>query len=224
MESSRPRLEPHARGFTLVEMIVVLAIIVTITMIALVGQASFNRSLLLTDTAYTIALSIRQAQSLGLSSRAFSGVQDAGYGVHFSSADPGAYTIFADISPAAPGSSLGGACGGHEASSGPEARPGNCLFDSATEVLQEYTLNRGFEISDICGTINGTKNCISSNVTSANIVFQRPNTSSQLVITMGSSEHPASCIEVEVSTRDGDASRTIRVTELGEVSVNQTCE
>ena len=52
---------PLTRGFSLIEMMVVLVIIALITTIALFGQQDFNRSLLLTDTAYTIALTAREA-------------------------------------------------------------------------------------------------------------------------------------------------------------------
>ena len=75
------------RGFTLVEMLVVLAIIIMITAIVINGQSTYNRSILLTDTVYTVAYSIRQAQSLGLASRGTtvgaSIVSNAGYGVRF---------------------------------------------------------------------------------------------------------------------------------------------
>jgi prepilin-type N-terminal cleavage/methylation domain-containing protein len=225
MESTQPHLTLPQRGFSLVEMIVVLAIIITITTIALVGQTSFNRSLLLTDTAYTVALSIRQAQSLGQSSRAFSGIANAGYGVHFSSATPTRYEVFADISPAAPGDTVGGRCGGHSVTTGPESRPGNCQYDSSTELMQQYTFGRGFYVSDMCGVISGTRNCLSSTgLNDVNIVFQRPDTASRLLITVGSSRHEATCVEIKLSTQTGDATRTIRVSQLGEVSVNQTCQ
>ena len=100
----KQKLSVHARAFTLVEMIVVLSIISILTVIVVVGQTSFNKSNLLTDTAYTVALSMRETQTLGLSSRTFSSVPNAGFGVHFGDSTA-YYDQFADIYPAAPGTS-----------------------------------------------------------------------------------------------------------------------
>ncbi len=71
------------RGFTMVEMLVSLGIILIITSIVLLGQNSFNKNLVLVDTAYTVAFTLRQAQTLALSSRKVGTIQNAGYGTHF---------------------------------------------------------------------------------------------------------------------------------------------
>lgn len=176
MESTPvPLVTESPRGFTLVELLVVLAIITIITMVTLLSQASFNRSLLLTSTTYTVALSIREAQSLGLSSRINGGVQNAGYGVNFASSTPTAYRIFSDSLNTATKPSW---CPTGTANT-PEEKPGNCRYDAATETVTTYSLNKGFSITDFCGlTSAGVKYCMSDTLQEMDIVFLRPNTES----------------------------------------------
>lgn len=214
------------RGFTIVEMIVVLAIIVLVTAVALTGQSSFNRSLTITDTAYTVALSIRQAQTYGLSSRTVAGtsVTNAGYGVHFQ-ASSNSYSMFADISKAlvsAPAYCPTGTAGT------PEAKPGNCLYDANNnEIVQNYTFGRGFTISDICGhdaqspTIT---RCTSTGyLTGADIVFIRPNTDS-IITGLRSSGGNIQLLDAQIKLQapTGGGMRYVCVTSVGEVSVAAT--
>ncbi|MEK7100518.1 MAG: type II secretion system protein, partial [Patescibacteria group bacterium] len=139
------------RGFTMVEMLVSLGIILVITSIVLLGQNSFNKNLVVIDTTYTVEFTLRQAQTLALSSRKAGAVQNAGYGVHFANGSMTSYSLFADTIPAAPGNGQGGRCPGHGASSGLESRPGNCLYDDTTEIVTTYNLNHGFKASRFCG-------------------------------------------------------------------------
>ncbi len=125
-------------GFTLVEMLVVLAIIVVISAIVFSGQAAFNRTLALSNAAYDIALSARQAQAYGLSSQAFNAINNPPYGLYFQSATPTSYIFFADTSPAV------------VTNSKPNVRPGNGYYDVSTEAVQTYTLNNGFSVSAFC--------------------------------------------------------------------------
>ncbi|MBU0750482.1 prepilin-type N-terminal cleavage/methylation domain-containing protein [Patescibacteria group bacterium] len=211
------------RGFTLIEMLVVLAIIVIITGIALVGQTSFNRSLILTDTAYNIGLSIREAQSYGLSTRIFSGIQNAGYGVRFSRITPSEYITFSDILPAAPGT-YSVRCPGHDdrSATSPEARPGNCYYSDPSELLRTYTFSRGFYISNFCGiTSGGTNICSSSTLSNMDIVFLRPNT--ETIITGNNATQSFVRATITVMAPDNQASRCINVTALGAISVSLTC-
>lgn len=224
MES--PRLRPlaqSARGFTLVEMLVALSILTVITAIALTSQSTFNQSLLLNDTSYTIALSAREAQSLGLSSRKFQGVQNGGYGVHFAYPYPiTTYTVFADISSIAPEPAW---CP-ITATTTPEAKAGNCLYDGAGETFQTYDLTRGFKISDICGKNQGlARKCASTgDIDSLDVLYLRPNT--QAIITGLKAGIPTqfTCAEVWVMPPTGTGvTETIRMSQLGEISVGQTC-
>ena len=210
-------------GFTLIEMIVVLSIMVILTLVVLTGQSTFNQSLLLNDTAYTLALSIREAQSLGLSSRKFASTQNAGYGINMNSGTPIKYQIFADISPLAPGNAQGGVCPGHSQNSGPEARPGNCLYDSASELVQEYTFTRGFTIGNFCGIYNGSKICTANGLTTLSIVFERPNATTAITGIYNSAVVPLSCGEIHVTAPTGGVERIMKVTAAGQVAMNQAC-
>lgn len=212
-----------ARGFTLVEMLVVLAIIVIITTIALVGQSNFNKSLILTETAYNVALSIRESQSYGLSTRTFGGIQNAGYGVRFSLASPTTYTTFSDVHPAAPGTDTP-RCPGHSErnASNPEARPGNCYYSNASELIRTYTLARGYRITSFCGTTaGGTQTCSGWTLTNLDIVFLRPNT--ETIITGNNATQAFTKASIIIQPPEGGAERCITVTSLGAISVAAEC-
>lgn len=203
---------PAPRGFTLVEMVVVLAIIVVITGIVITGQSGYNQSLVLTDTAYTVAFSVREAQSLGLGSRSAGGVTNAGYGVRFTRSD--SYTIFADT--AGPTSLDEAWC---PRGTGIEARPGNCRYNPAVDtVVETYSFDRGFTISRICGKLgDGVTSCT---LTGLDVVFMRPETKAILTGTDGRS---FTCAEIHVTAPTGNATRVVRISQLGEISVGQTC-
>jgi prepilin-type N-terminal cleavage/methylation domain-containing protein len=210
------------RGFTLVEMLVVLAIIAVLTTIVVTGQSNYNKTLLLTDTSYTVALSARQAQSYGLASRKYGNVQNAGYGLHFSNAMPGSYLFFADTTNAlsAPSNCPLGTPGTLE------EKPGNCRFDSADGVVNTYAFSRGFTVKQFCGKAGLTRYCStdSAPLTTLDLVFTRPNTSTTVSgLVNGSILTSFSCAEVTLADQSGEESRTIRFSALGEISVNQSC-
>lgn len=224
MESfSHPTSLDSARGFTLVEMLVVLAIITIVTSIVLFGQGTFNRSISLTDTAYTVALSIREAQSLGLSSRIFSGVQNAGYGTHFARGS-NSYIMFVDTQK--PASNPAPATCLVSSGSTPDTKPGNCLYDSITSpdaIFQTATIGKGFTIKRFCGTLSsgGTKVCSddSTPIDTLDIVYVRPNPESVMTATRGATQLILSRASIYIASPDGMASRGICVSLPGQVSV-----
>lgn len=209
------------RGFSLVELIVVLAIIVVITTITLVGHTNFNKTLLLTNTAYTVALSAREAQSYGLSSRRFSTSSNAGYGVHFTGSS-NTYKLFSDILNTAtkPSWCATGTPGA------PDAKPGNCRYDSTTEDVRTYTLNRGYTITDVCGTDTSlTKRCTSTGyLSSVSVVFMRPNTETVITgVTSGGSTIRLSCATIRIRAPGSTNEKCVLVSSVGQISVPLAC-
>lgn len=222
MHSSAPA---RPRGFTLIEMLVVLAIIAIITTIVITGQSNYNKTLLLTDTSYTVALSARQAQSYGLGSKKFQNVQNPGYGLHFTNAQPGSYILFADTNPALPPPTGQYACPLGTPGT-PEEKPGNCRFDVGGDgIVETYTFSRGFTVSQFCGKTAGTKYCSTdaAPLTNLDMVFTRPNTTTTIDGLIGNTLSSFSCAEITLTDASKQATRTIRVSSLGEISVNQTC-
>jgi prepilin-type N-terminal cleavage/methylation domain-containing protein len=220
------------RGFTLVEMLVVLAIIVFITSVALLGQSQFNNSLILTDTAYNVAFSVREAQSLGLSSRTAT-AQGAGYGLYFSSANPpgtGGYYLFGDITNSTAGISTCpvGAPGT------PEGKPGNCVYDyndvtpPIDSIVRNYQFSRGFTVDHFCGQEQDaglTWRCSdatnSGYLNRLNIVFQRPNTDTIITGVRTASPYtltPLHNAELFIKSPSG-AFRSVCVTSVGQIFV-----
>src|SRR6185369_828665 len=96
-------MRKQEQGFTLVELLISIAIFTMITSVAVFNHAEFNGSVLLTNLAYEIALSVRQAQVYGTTVKQSSDINtvrfDSGYGVHFNTAAPTTYTLFEDKFP-----------------------------------------------------------------------------------------------------------------------------
>lgn len=159
MESTRIR-----RGFTLIELMVVLAIMIVIMSVVLTNQNSFNKTLILANTAYDIALTIRSAETYGLSSRVLSSSLNTGYGLHFQSGTQGSFLFFADTSPAA-------SCGT------PDCKPGDFVYTNGTDtVVQTYVLGNRMLVQDFCAESSGSWTCASTGaLSSLDIVFSRPN-------------------------------------------------
>lgn len=203
-------------------MLVVLAIITIITTVTLSGQNTFNRSILLTDTAYTLALSMREMQTLGLSSRAFGGVQNAGYGVNFAASTNTGYTLFADTNRASPAPLAANCPAGTVGAL--DAKPGNCVYTAGDGIVQSYAFSRGFTIRRFCGTVAGstTRYCSddsSSPLTSLDVVFIRSNTTDAVLTGQRSGSVALSKAEIYIASPDGQATRAICVSQVGQISV-----
>lgn len=166
------------RGFTLVELLVVLAIITVLSGIVLSSQSSFNKTLILSNTAYDIALTLRSVETYGLSSRGTNVATSAGYGLRLSSGTPGSFILFSDTFPLPDATNCHGLPVG--GASAPDAKPGNCTYDGSSEKISEYVLGNGITISDICAYVNGSPSCVEAyggGISSLDIVFVRPDPS-----------------------------------------------
>jgi prepilin-type N-terminal cleavage/methylation domain-containing protein len=185
-------------GFSLVEMMISITIMVIVISIVSVQQGSFNGAVLLRGQAYEAALLIREVQLTAVSATGDSGVFRSVYGVHVDSdvASDGRYTVFQD------------------SSSGSDA---NGFYDAGEEFGQQSFLDRRFEIREI-RTIGDTMDSSGG----LSIVFVRPNFDARFFDSSG--EVFASAVEIDISRRDstgadaGDV-RTVEVTSAGQISV-----
>lgn len=147
-----------SRGFTLIEMMVVVGIIVIITSIVLANNNRFGGEVLLQNLAYDMALSIREAQVYGISVQRFNGTFGSAYGMHFqldSGSGSSAYILFADA--------LTPADGLYEC-----PQPGT----SECELVDSTTISSGYRVSNLCATpSDGIERCSLPNL---DITFKRP--------------------------------------------------
>lgn len=150
------------------ELLVVLAIIVSIMGVVLTSQSAFNKTLLLANTAYDIALTLRFTESLGVGTLAAGTTANAGRGIHLDRATPHSFILFADISP--PSSTC--------TTSTPDCKPGDKVYTAGSDTLsQTYTLGNGMTVSNFCARDGGNNWQCASNgpLTALDIVFARPN-------------------------------------------------
>ena len=210
----------HNNGFTLVELIVVMAIIAVVLSVVLTSQSSFNKTLTLANTAYDVALTIRYAETFGLGSRAVGTAINTGYGVHFQNAPSKSFTLFADKYPSVGQSGL---CHSPPANdpTGPDARSGNCAYDvSQSEGITDYNLGNNITISDFCSYSSGSWSCASRGLNSLDIVFVRPNASPFMSVNGSYSEaFPVTKACLTISSPQG-GSRFVSVSSSGEITAN----
>lgn len=229
MESFRPH-----RGITLVELMVVLAIIMILSVIVIVSQAAFNKSFILANTTYDVALTIRSAETFGMGSRKQLGGSSAntGYGVHLT---PGnSFLMFADGNPATNSSchAKKGSVSITTVSGAPDETPGDCAYSSSGSddtTVGTYILGNGITITRLRAKPAGSW----FDTPALDVTFARPNTETYFATCTGSCSGGATwslaqsiseaCIEL---TSPQGGSRTIHMQKSGEISVppgSSTC-
>jgi prepilin-type N-terminal cleavage/methylation domain-containing protein len=218
--------ENNTRGFTLVELMVVVGIFAFISMLTLANYSQFNTQIVLENTAHEVALEVRQAQSFGL------GVREAlsttgtypGYGIYIPASNSTKVYLYADVD-------------GDKKYEGGDCVPGT---GECVEVLQL----RNHSIYALCGDLKTDHASLAPfrltsevdvyadggfpdgeycNKDSIDIIFTRPNPDAFLKGYIGgSAEHPLTTgyndIVIVVATPQGDA-RTIVVWSTGQITV-----
>lgn len=173
--SSAFRRKTGESGFTLVEMLVAVSIMIILSATLLVNYGSFDSRLTVTLLAHQIAGWVHETQVSAMSIRRAlnEGTQFPGYGLYFNASDPKKFIFFADLDRDRvydPYDPVSGKCG-----------------DVSEECEQEVTLLRGNVIASLCGdqpsssgqaascasVITGSPALYPSN--EAHIVFMRPN-------------------------------------------------
>lgn len=193
------------------ELLVVLAIIIAITGIVLTSQSSFNRTLLLANTAYDIALTLRFTESLGIGTLAVGATANAGRGAHFQKGTTESFSTFADTYPGAACATL-------------DCKPGDRVYEAGRDqLLQTYTLGNGIAVSDFCARAasSGTWSCansLDSALIALDIVFARPNPDA-FIRTNGNASNAYAGACLSVSSLQG-GSRFIDVAPSGAITAN----
>ncbi|MEK9182225.1 MAG: prepilin-type N-terminal cleavage/methylation domain-containing protein [Patescibacteria group bacterium] len=199
LQPSPHNLKPN-RGFTLVELLVTLSLFVVITTIVLFSQSKFNGSILLTNLAYDIAITIRQAQTFGVNVREASGGSfKHAYGVHFNKDNTTEFILFADIDD-------------------------NYKYDGgsdcaeSSECVNKYNIKRGNKISKICVTFGGADYCSDlSALSKLDITFLRPDPDA---IIKGDNYSDAAEAKITILSADGNT-RNIVVNSTGQISIQR---
>ncbi len=181
----------------MIELMVSAGILVVISSLVLAQHSRFSGNLLISNLAYDMALTLRQAQVYGLSVREFgtgSGEFDIGYGVHFDEATPTSYILFVD-------------------------RDKNGVYGGVTENVEIFTLRQGNTIQGFCATLSsGVEKCSGGGFTTLDIVFVRPDPDANIRSDIAGDLYESARVTVE--SRQG-VTRTIDVVATGQISVPQ---
>jgi prepilin-type N-terminal cleavage/methylation domain-containing protein len=198
MWTSFKRSRFSGKGFTLVELLVVLAIITIITAVFLLQQRRFDSSTLLRSLAYSIALSLRQAQVYGTSVRQFGSSFSYSYGVYFSGNS--SYILFAD------------------------ANGDNQYTSSPDEKVNQFNIAGGYTINQFCAVqSSGKEDCLGggknggTGITWLSIYFKRPNPDAQFKTSAGNAYQSA---YIKVAGPQDVITRQVNITLTGQISVS----
>lgn len=182
------------QGFSLIELMVTVGIVVLVTGIALVRYGSFNNAVILRSQAFELALDIREAQLAGVSVRPEEGASVANpsefrgaYGVYFNTASPGgenAYLLFLSYD--------------------------DSRYDSGEAIGEPFIIDPRFVITEIVA--NGT--CTTD---AASVLFRRPNFNA--IMWADGCTAPTSLRFTLAGTRDATVTRSVVVYESGLITV-----
>lgn len=194
--------ENKNKGFTIAELIVVVAIFVIISGIVLINQNRFSSNIAIQNLAYQIALAVRQAQVYGLSVRSgnTSSNFDSSFGVNFRSDSPNSFTFYSDNNL-------------------------NKKYDDppTDTLISTFNMDTG-TIYDVCAVTSSTRHCFKSTglnaITSADITYKRPNPAAIITDSQSGANTPdKSSIEITVQSILKDRTKTIIITQAGQIYV-----
>jgi len=202
---------PSNPGFTLIEVLVSIAIIMIITGLILLHYGAFNSSILLKNQAYEIALDIREAQSYAVSVRGEGNDLREEYGLVFFSTntnsttydDTLSYIFFQDNDPSNDSSVIGD-------------RRFDYTDPSSEQVGEPRPLDQRFYIKQIC------VNSCAQTYPMLSITYKRPDFDARIEVYNNSTNAYQQVSNAEIvvaNTADPSIERRVYVTVTGEVSV-----
>ncbi len=204
----------HLRGFTLVEMLVVISIVGLISTIIIFQYSKFDSQLLLHDAAFEIALEIREAQVLAVSVQSGAGslggpnAFEHAYGVHFDIANPYQYILFRDDKDGGTGNKYR-----YDSQSG-----------NSDTILNTFNFQRGMYIEKVCVVNAGGASagiCTNAGSGGADVSFVRPNPDA-LILKSSGGPTQYSRIEIWIKNNRSAADRwKVKVYPTGQIQVMQ---
>ncbi|MEQ1674440.1 MAG: hypothetical protein ABL865_05305, partial [Candidatus Nitrotoga sp.] len=188
----------HTGGYTIIEILTVVAIIGFLTAVVVARYRDFDSTTVLKNLAYEIALSVREAQVMTISSSNLGGGGGAplaegqnSYGISFT-ANNNSYVIFNDLDKLND-------------------------YDSSSELVKLIAITQGATITDLVEIRSG--GATEYPITWATITFDRPHLDTTFV-TSESESVPNNVVEVVLtvtSTRGGE--RLVHIARSGRISV-----
>lgn len=201
------------RGFSLMEMMVSIAIVALIMAVVVLNQGDFTDSFNLSTNTNDLELQIRQEQVFGISVKEFENEFSSAYGVSLSTLseeEKFAYIVFADR-----------ASGGVK--NGTYDSGFSCVTGGSSECIKSNPLTRGVKINKIC-TLSETDPTVCDEIVGrADITFNRPDPnakitffdSSGLVITVSD----AIGVQIELISPQGKL-KSVKVYTSGQLSIS----
>lgn len=201
-------------GFSLIELIVAISILLLLSTALLLNYNSMNTRLTLDTLAHQTAQWVRATQVLAMSVKQTTGANKfPGYGLHFDRATPGQFVFFADFSD--------GAGGLPNKRYDPPSGAEKC-GDPGVECQEVIKLQRGNKITKLCtvGTVSAAVvDCGAYYYASMlDFVFTRPDPDANIIARDASAFSTASFGRITVAAPSGYA-RTVEVWTTGQVSV-----
>ncbi len=86
----------NINAFTLVELMVVIALISLFSILTMANYRSGDSQLKLQRSSYKLAQDIGRAEEMAISAKSFQGIIPGGYGIYFNLIQPNQYILFAD--------------------------------------------------------------------------------------------------------------------------------
>ncbi len=188
-----PQKHTHTQqGFTLVELIVALAMMGILMSVVSINQRSIANSIRVKNSAYELAIALREAQSYGINVRQADGeLFDDAYGIRVST-NAVSYYLYYD-------------------GNGTESYQPN-------EEVVIYTLTHGQKIGDMCLFDSHSSNsCISPTNGTVDILFKRP--SPKAIIKRGGTTYPR--VSIPITTEDGSVAVVVTVSDSGKISIDE---
>ncbi len=221
---------PTPSGFTMIELLVTVAIFALMTSVLLANYPKFSSKILLENTAHSIGLSVRQAQTYGLNVRGVRvGITDIfpTYGIHFSlngineldPADRKHFLLFADTLP------------------DPETpTTNNKIYDAVAdcslfggECAEQFSIQSAEQIYLLCGNLKSTGATIENwegipgadcTLTSLDVAYTRPNPDASIKGTSAFSGPETVFTDGEIVVRSPRGEyKTVVVWSTGQISV-----